>query len=70
MKKNKSFAGIRNIILLIILLKLAFKDNSSPFFIQAGGGIVFDSVVDNEFQETVNKAGACMNALRMTAEEE
>jgi len=26
--------------------------------------------LDNEFQETVNKAGACMTALRMTAEEE
>ncbi len=35
--------------------------------VQAGGGIVFDSVLDNEFQETVNKAGACMTALRMTA---
>jgi anthranilate synthase component 1 len=39
-------------------------------YIQAGGGIVFDSVVDNEFQETVNKAGACMTALRKTAEVE
>lgn len=39
-------------------------------YIQAGGGIVADSVLDNEFQETVNKAGACMTALRMTAEEE
>lgn len=38
-------------------------------YIQAGGGIVADSVVDNEYQETVNKAGACMKALSMTAEE-
>lgn len=38
--------------------------------VQAGGGIVYDSVPDNEFQETVNKAGACLNALRMTAKEE
>ncbi len=39
-------------------------------FIQAGGGIVADSVVDSEYQETLNKAGACMKALKMTAEEE
>ena len=38
-------------------------------YIQAGGGIVADSVIDNEFAETVNKAGACMKALRETAKE-
>jgi anthranilate synthase component 1 len=26
-------------------------------------------VIDNEFAETVNKAGACMKALRETAKE-
>ncbi len=38
--------------------------------VQAGGGIVYDSVVENEYQETVNKARACLNALEMTAREE
>ena len=38
--------------------------------VQAGGGIVYDSVVENEYQETVNKARACLNALAMTAAEE
>lgn len=42
----------------------------SRVFIQAGGGIVADSIVENEYQETLNKAGACMKALKMTAEEE
>lgn len=38
-------------------------------YIQAGGGIVADSVIDNEFAETVNKAGAQAKALRETAKE-
>ncbi|MGN1088066.1 MAG: chorismate-binding protein, partial [Phascolarctobacterium sp.] len=54
---------------ICITIRTMVKKNDRVY-IQAGGGIVFDSVVDNEFQETVNKAGACMNALRMTAEEE
>jgi anthranilate synthase component 1 len=31
--------------------------------VQAGGGIVADSVPEREFQETVNKAGALLAAL-------
>ena len=38
-------------------------------YVQAGGGIVADSVIDNEFAETVNKAGACLKALQETAKE-
>ena len=32
-------------------------------YIQAGAGIVADSVAESEFQETVNKAGALVKAL-------
>ena len=32
-------------------------------YIQAGAGIVADSVAENEFEETVNKAGALVKAL-------
>lgn len=39
------------------------------FIYRPAGGIVADSVIDNEFAETVNKAGACMKALRETAKE-
>lgn len=35
-------------------------------YVQAGGGIVADSAVENEFTETLNKAGACLQALRAT----
>lgn len=54
---------------ICITIRTMIKKNDRVY-IQAGGGIVADSVLDNEFQETVNKAGACMTALRMTAEEE
>ena len=33
-------------------------------YVQAGGGIVADSNPENEYQETVNKAKALMNALK------
>tara|TARA_Y100000590_G_scaffold470474_1_gene665524 strand:+ start:1336 stop:2814 length:1479 start_codon:yes stop_codon:yes gene_type:complete len=33
-------------------------------YIQAGGGIVYDSVPENEFQETLNKANALMVAAK------
>lgn len=54
---------------ICITIRTMVKKNDRVY-IQAGGGIVADSVVENEFQETVNKAGACMTALRLTAEEE
>jgi len=31
-------------------------------FIQAGGGVVYDSKAEDEYQETINKAGALMAA--------
>ena len=33
-------------------------------YIQAGGGVVYDSNPDNEYQETLNKAKALMAAAR------
>lgn len=39
-----------------------FKDNKA--YIQAGGGIVLDSVPENEFEESENKAFAVLNALK------
>jgi len=38
------------------------KDNK--LYIQAGGGIVFDSVPETEFQETINKASALIAAAK------
>ena len=34
-------------------------------YVQAGGGWVNDSVPENEFQETVNKAKAMINAVTL-----
>ena len=42
---------------ICITIRTMVKKNDRVY-IQAGGGIVADSVLDNEFQETVNKAGA------------
>ncbi len=39
-----------------------FKDNKA--YIQAGGGIVYDSVPQKEYQETVNKAAAMVQAIQ------
>ena len=38
--------------------------NDGRGFVQSGAGIVFDSVAQNEFDETQYKAGAMMQALR------
>ncbi len=37
-------------------------------YIQAGGGIVYDSEPDTEYQETMMKAGALLEALRLAEE--
>lgn len=34
-------------------------------YVQAGGGIVYDSVPENEYEETRNKAKACLKAIEM-----
>ena len=38
-------------------------------YIQAGGGIVADSVVEAEFKETVNKSQALIRAIEMAEKE-
>lgn len=46
----------------ITIRTLVFQDNRA--YIQAGAGIVADSVPEREYQETLNKAGAMLKALR------
>ncbi len=46
-----------------IALRTAVAKNKK-FYVQAGAGIVADSVPLNEYEETVNKAKALINALR------
>ncbi len=59
-----SFTG--NLDTCITIRTLLFKDNQA--YIQAGAGIVADSVPHLEYQETVNKAAAMIRALE-TAEQ-
>ena len=44
-------------------LDIKYKLNKK-FYVQAGAGIVADSKPIKEFEETVNKAKALLNALR------
>jgi anthranilate synthase component 1 len=56
-----SFSG--NADTAITIRTLVVKDGMAH--IQAGGGIVADSEPENEYQETLNKAGALLRALEL-----
>lgn len=47
-----------------ISIRIAFARNNKVF-IRSGAGIVADSVPDNEFDESLNKAAAVINALKI-----
>lgn len=59
-----SFNG--NLDSCITIRTIIFKDGKA--YIQAGAGIVADSVPENEYQETINKLGALLKALEETGE--
>ena len=46
------------------MLVLSSPRKNNKFYIQSGAGIVADSVPTKEYEETVNKAKALINALR------
>ncbi len=46
----------------IAIRTVLFKNNKA--YVQAGGGVVADSIPENEFQESVNKSMAVINAIR------
>jgi anthranilate synthase component 1 len=50
-----------------IAIRSAFKKNGKVF-IRSGGGIVADSVPENEYQESINKAAAVVEALKAAEE--
>ncbi|MQF82958.1 anthranilate synthase component I, partial [SAR202 cluster bacterium AD-802-E10_MRT_200m] len=54
-----SFAG--NMDTAITIRTMVIKDGVA--YIQAGGGIVYDSVPENEYKETLHKAQALMKAI-------
>ena len=56
-----SFSG--NLDCCITIRTILMKKGKA--YIQAGAGIVADSVPSREYKETMNKAGALIKALRM-----
>lgn len=50
-----------------IAIRMAVKKDNKVY-VQAGGGIVADSIPDNEYEESANKALAVINALRRAGE--
>ncbi len=59
-----SFSGNSDTALAIRTIMI--KDGVAH--IQAGGGVVADSVPEKEYQETLNKARACMKAIQLAEE--
>lgn len=55
------FSG--NLDTCITIRTIVFKGGKA--YVQAGAGIVWDSVPENEYQETVNKAKAMLKAIRI-----
>ena len=50
----------------ITIRTMIIKGNTA--YIQAGAGIVADSIPENEFKETINKAMALIRAIELTEE--
>ena len=51
----------------IAIRTMTFKDGVA--YLQAGGGIVFDSVEEDEYVETINKLGGNVRALEQAESE-
>ena len=49
----------------IAIRTVLFRNNKA--YVQAGAGIVYDSVPENEYEETKNKALAVVNAVKEAA---
>ena len=52
-----------------IAIRILYKKNGKVF-VRSGAGIVADSVPENEYEECLNKAKACLSALNLAQEEE
>ena len=52
-----------------IAIRIAYKKNGRVF-VRSGGGVVADSVPEKEYEETINKARAVVNALKLAQEVE
>ncbi|MCD7823205.1 MAG: anthranilate synthase component I [Oscillospiraceae bacterium] len=52
---------------MCIAIRMASKKNGKVY-VQAGAGIVYDSVPESEYQECINKASAMAEAIKRTSE--
>ena len=59
-----SFNG--NMDSCITIRTAVFKDNKA--YVQAGGGIVYDSIPEKEYEESVNKSMAMISAIETAAD--
>ena len=50
-----------------IAIRIAWRKNGRVF-IRSGAGIVYDSVPEKEYEESMNKAGAVLRALHLAEE--
>jgi anthranilate synthase component 1 len=57
------FSFTKSLDTCIIIRTIVFKNNKA--YVQAGAGIVSDSIPQNEYRETVNKAKAQILAVRL-----
>ena len=63
-KRNVQHTAVQSVTLAdscITIRTGVFKDGKA--YIQAGGGIVYDSIPENEYQESINKASAVLRAI-------
>lgn len=54
---------------ICITIRTAVKYKGRILYVQAGGGIVADSVPETEYQETLSKAGAVFKAMEESTKE-
>ncbi len=59
------YIDFRDNLDMCICIRTAIK-KGNEVYVQAGGGIVLDSVAENEYQETENKARAVLNAINLS----
>ena len=57
-KQNVQHTAVQSVI---SIRTGVFKDGKA--YIQAGGGIVYDSIPENEYRESINKASAVLRAI-------
>ena len=50
-------------------IRIAYK-KGNRVFVRSGAGIVYDSVPEKEYRETLNKAAAVINAIKAAQDEE